>query len=156
MFDFRWANRLRPCGGFSGLFLFKIVRCAAERIGRRLEDAPRAGGRIGTVTGVHPGSRYGEMKVDPGLTAVTEFNEKPTLAEGWVNGGFFVCEPGVLGYLRESGLMQNTIVAFTESGNTARLLSKYRPEARIVASSRGVIVRGSTTVISISSPIMIV
>jgi pyruvate kinase len=26
-----------------------------------------------------------------------------------------------------------TIVAFTESGNTARLLSKYRPEARIVA-----------------------
>jgi pyruvate kinase len=27
----------------------------------------------------------------------------------------------------------HTIVAFTESGNTARLLSKYRPEARIVA-----------------------
>jgi len=26
-----------------------------------------------------------------------------------------------------------TIVAFTESGNTARLLSKYRPEARIIA-----------------------
>ena len=26
-----------------------------------------------------------------------------------------------------------TIVAFTESGNTARLISKYRPEARIVA-----------------------
>jgi pyruvate kinase len=26
-----------------------------------------------------------------------------------------------------------TIVAFTETGNTARLLSKYRPEARIVA-----------------------
>jgi pyruvate kinase len=26
-----------------------------------------------------------------------------------------------------------TIVAFTESGNTPRLLSKYRPEARIVA-----------------------
>jgi pyruvate kinase len=30
-------------------------------------------------------------------------------------------------------LQAQTIVAFTESGNTARLLSKYRPEARIVA-----------------------
>lgn len=47
------------------------------------------GGRTGTVTAVHPGSRYGEMKVDGGLSAVTEFNEKPTLADGWVSGGFF-------------------------------------------------------------------
>jgi pyruvate kinase len=30
-------------------------------------------------------------------------------------------------------LQAQTIVAFTESGNTARLISKYRPEARIVA-----------------------
>jgi glucose-1-phosphate cytidylyltransferase len=46
-------------------------------------------GRLGTVTGVHPGSRYGEMKVDRSAGQVTEFNEKPTLAEGWVSGGFF-------------------------------------------------------------------
>lgn len=45
-------------------------------------------GRIGTVTAVHPASRYGEMHVDG--DAVTEFNEKPTLATGWVNGGFFM------------------------------------------------------------------
>ena len=44
-------------------------------------------GRIGTVTGVHPASRYGEMHVDG--DAVSEFNEKPTLAAGWVSGGFF-------------------------------------------------------------------
>jgi len=48
----------------------------------------RAGGRIGTVTAVHPQSRYGEMHVADGR--VTEFNEKPTLATGWVNGGFFM------------------------------------------------------------------
>jgi glucose-1-phosphate cytidylyltransferase len=46
--------------------------------------------RIGTVTGVHPSSRYGEMHVDGG--AVVEFNEKPTLATGWVSGGFFMFE----------------------------------------------------------------
>ena len=50
------------------------------------------GGRLATVTGVHPGSRYGEMHVTDDLTAVEEFNEKPTLATGWVSGGFFVFE----------------------------------------------------------------
>lgn len=45
-------------------------------------------GRTATVTGVHPASRYGEMHVADGR--VTEFNEKPTLATGWVSGGFFV------------------------------------------------------------------
>ena len=53
----------------------------------QLLAAHRAGGRVGTVTGVHPASRYGEMHVEGNL--VTEFNEKPTLATGWVNGGFF-------------------------------------------------------------------
>ena len=48
----------------------------------------QAGGRLATLTGVHPSSRYGEMHVDG--DRVTEFNEKPTLADGWVNGGFFV------------------------------------------------------------------
>jgi len=49
-----------------------------------------AAGTIATVTGVHPGSRYGEMHVEQ--DTVVEFNEKPTLAEGWVNGGFFFFE----------------------------------------------------------------
>lgn len=49
--------------------------------------AHREGGRIGTVTGVHPASRYGEMHVEG--DRVSEFNEKPTLATGWVSGGFF-------------------------------------------------------------------
>jgi len=46
-----------------------------------------ASGLLGTVTGVHPASRYGEMHIDGQV--VTEFNEKPTLATGWVSGGFF-------------------------------------------------------------------
>lgn len=52
-------------------------------VGTHLEQ-----GRLGTVTGVHPTSRYGEMHVAGGV--VTEFNEKPTHATGWVSGGFFV------------------------------------------------------------------
>ena len=50
-------------------------------------EAHRRGGRIGTLTGVHPSSRYGELRNEDGQ--VVEFNEKPTLATGWVSGGFF-------------------------------------------------------------------
>jgi glucose-1-phosphate cytidylyltransferase len=57
----------------------------------------RAEGRIGTVTAVHPTSRYGEMVVDG--SSVTEFNEKPTVAEGWVNGGFFAFDRKFFEYL---------------------------------------------------------
>jgi glucose-1-phosphate cytidylyltransferase len=54
-------------------------------------------GRTGTVTGVHPTSRYGEMRVEDG--AVAEFNEKPTHPEGYVSGGFFAFEPTIFDYL---------------------------------------------------------
>ncbi len=51
-------------------------------------------GRMGTVTGVHPASRYGEMHVND--SSVVEFNEKPTLATGWVSGGFFMFDRGFI------------------------------------------------------------
>jgi glucose-1-phosphate cytidylyltransferase len=58
----------------------------------------RAHGRAATVTGVHPTSRYGEMKVGERGT-VLEFNEKPTVAEGVVSGGFFVFDRRVFSFL---------------------------------------------------------
>jgi glucose-1-phosphate cytidylyltransferase len=42
------------------------------------------------VTAVRPPGRFGEMRIDAG--AVTEFNEKPQATEGFINGGFFVCD----------------------------------------------------------------
>ncbi|RJK97870.1 glucose-1-phosphate cytidylyltransferase [Vallicoccus soli] len=46
-------------------------------------------GRAATVTGVHPTSRFGEIRVDDAASRVVEFNEKPAAA-GWVSGGFFL------------------------------------------------------------------
>lgn len=46
-------------------------------------------GKIGTVTGVRPPGRFGELRVE-GKGQATEFNEKPQVAEGLINGGFFV------------------------------------------------------------------
>ena len=59
----------------------------------------RSHDRIGTVTGVHPSSRYGEMRVEDGMVA--EFNEKPTTPEGFVSGGFFVFQREIFDYLTD-------------------------------------------------------
>jgi len=64
-----------------------------------LLDFHLAQGRIATVTGVHPTSRYGEMRVEGGRAV--EFNEKPTIAEGVVSGGFFVFQREVFDYLND-------------------------------------------------------
>jgi glucose-1-phosphate cytidylyltransferase len=51
----------------------------------------RAQKKMVTVTAVHPAARFGELSLTDGL--VTEFREKPQVQGGWINGGFFVCEP---------------------------------------------------------------
>jgi glucose-1-phosphate cytidylyltransferase len=43
--------------------------------------------KIGTILGVNPPSRFGEIRLDG--DQVTEFNEKPEFTEKWINGGFF-------------------------------------------------------------------
>ncbi len=62
-----------------------------------LLDFHRSHGRLATVTAVRPPARFGELIFDDDL--VTEFTEKPQVGEGWINGGFFVFEPGVFSYL---------------------------------------------------------
>lgn len=44
-------------------------------------------GKIGTLLGVHPPSRFGELKLEE--SQVIEFDEKPEFKEKWINGGFF-------------------------------------------------------------------
>jgi len=53
--------------------------------------------RYGTVLGVNPPSRFGELKVDG--AQVQEFAEKPKFIENWINGGFFFFHRNFLPYL---------------------------------------------------------
>lgn len=53
---------------------------------------------IGTITGVHPRSKYGQVRVDT-RSRVTQFMEKPSLRE-WVNGGFMVFKKKFFNYLK--------------------------------------------------------
>jgi glucose-1-phosphate cytidylyltransferase len=57
----------------------------------------RSHGRLATLTAVHPAARFGHLEVDG--DRVVEFSEKPQTKEGWINGAFFVLEPGVLNYI---------------------------------------------------------
>ena len=57
----------------------------------------RSHGKLITVTAVHPPARFGALELDG--NQVTCFNEKHQLREGWINGAFFVLEPGVFDYI---------------------------------------------------------
>jgi glucose-1-phosphate cytidylyltransferase len=59
----------------------------------------REHGKLATMTGVAPPSRFGVIKQDG--SRVVEFDEKTGPSAGVVNGGFFVLEPGFLDYVQE-------------------------------------------------------
>lgn len=64
-----------------------------------LVDFHRSHGKLITITSVRPPARFGELVVEG--EQVTSFQEKPQAAGGYINGGFFVCEPGVFDYVSE-------------------------------------------------------
>lgn len=75
----------------------------------------RRRGRLATVTAVRPPARFGGLSL-AGEAAV-RFDEKPQIGEGWINGGFFVLEPQVLGYIEDD-------LALWERGPLERLASE--------------------------------
>jgi glucose-1-phosphate cytidylyltransferase len=64
----------------------------------RLLDFHHKSGKVLTVTGVHPPSRFGEIVTENG-GLITEFNEKPQTVGGRISGGFFVCNKKIFDYL---------------------------------------------------------
>jgi glucose-1-phosphate cytidylyltransferase len=57
----------------------------------------RSHGKLATLTAVRPTARYGHIEFEG--NRVAQFNEKPQTSEGWINGAFFVLEPGVFDYI---------------------------------------------------------
>jgi glucose-1-phosphate cytidylyltransferase len=54
-------------------------------------------GKIGTILGINPPSRFGELDIDG--TSVAEFREKPAFLDAWINGGYFFFKREFLDYL---------------------------------------------------------
>jgi glucose-1-phosphate cytidylyltransferase len=57
----------------------------------------RGHGRLATLTAVRPPARFGHLELDG--DRIAEFSEKPQAGEGWINGAFFVLEPGIFDYI---------------------------------------------------------
>jgi glucose-1-phosphate cytidylyltransferase len=54
---------------------------------------------LATLTAVQPPGRFGALVLDDEQGLIASFHEKLRGDGGWVNGGFFVLEPGVLEYV---------------------------------------------------------
>ena len=63
---------------------------------RKLLAFHKSHGKLATMTGVRPPSRFGEMIMQG--NQVVEFNEKPQATGGLINGGFFVFNRKVFRY----------------------------------------------------------
>ena len=80
-----------------------------------LLDFHESHGRLATVTTIRPLSRFGVMDMTE-EGAVEQCREKP-LTDDYVNGGFFVFEPGVFDYLdNECVLEQAPLEALAKDG----------------------------------------
>ena len=60
--------------------------------------------KVGTLTGVHPWSKYGTVDIDKEYT-VTKFREKPILKD-WINGGFFVFKKKIFDYIKGDCMLE--------------------------------------------------
>lgn len=63
----------------------------------RLLEFHRKHGKMATLTAVRPTARFGHLELRGEM--VREFSEKLQTKEGWINGGFFVLEPGIFKYI---------------------------------------------------------
>jgi glucose-1-phosphate cytidylyltransferase len=58
-------------------------------------------GKICTMTAIQATSRFGVIKMQED-GAINSFEEKPADSGTWINGGFFVLEPGIAKYLPDN------------------------------------------------------
>lgn len=68
---------------------------------RELIEFHQSQNRLATITAVQPPGRFGLLQIED--TQVLSLQEKPRGDGGWVNGGFFVLEPGVFDYIEGDG-----------------------------------------------------
>lgn len=63
-------------------------------------DFHKKHGKLMTVTAIQPEGRYGILDFEND-SKVNGFLEKPKGEGGWINGGFFVCDPKVIDYIND-------------------------------------------------------
>jgi glucose-1-phosphate cytidylyltransferase len=91
-------KRLAPYIGSSTFMLTWCDGLADVDLGRLLAFH-QSHGKLATVTAVRAPARFGYLELE--REQVTGFREKPAAGDGWINGAFFVLEPGIFDYIRD-------------------------------------------------------
>ena len=92
------GGRLKRIAQFlDGTFLFTYGDGVSNVDVRQSIEFHRQQGRLATITAVQPAGRFGALDIEG--QRITRFAEKPPGDGSWVNGGFFILEPGVLDYI---------------------------------------------------------
>jgi glucose-1-phosphate cytidylyltransferase len=89
-------KRLSPYVG-DGTFMLTWGDGVSDVDLAKLLEFHRSHGKLATLTAVRPPARFGHLSLED--EKVREFSEKPQIGEGWINGAFFVLEPGVFEYI---------------------------------------------------------
>ena len=84
-------------------FISKFFNCSSNINLKKLLNFHKKSKKKITLTAVHPPARFGELSISKGI--VTNFEEKPQLQKGWINGGFFVVEPEFLKLIGNKNIM---------------------------------------------------
>lgn len=95
--------RLKPNLVSGGTFMLTYGDGVSDLDIAKLLAFHRAHGRLATVTAVRPPVRFGELDLEG--DRVRQFQEKPQAGEGWINGGYFVFEPGVFDFIRDDATL---------------------------------------------------
>lgn len=66
---------------------------------KQLIDFHGAQRTLATLTAVQPPGRFGAISLKHDQNIIMSFREKPEGDGAWINGGFFVLEPGVIDYI---------------------------------------------------------
>jgi len=72
---------------------------------------------LATMTSVQLASRFGILEIDD-EERVIQFKEKPKENEALINGGFFICEPDILNYIKNDSTTfeKDPLATLTEDG----------------------------------------
>ena len=86
---------LAYCDGVSNIDIQDMLRFHEEK------------GKVATVAGVRPISRFGELQVDGDL--VTRFSKGAHMGSGWIDGGFFVFNRRIFDYLDDTSWLSGDV-----------------------------------------------
>jgi glucose-1-phosphate cytidylyltransferase len=94
------GSRIKQAAGYTGkepFFLTYGDGVSDVNIDSLLQSHKKSG-KLLTVTAVQPDGRFGVLDINSN-GEVSNFNEKPSGEGGWINGGFFVCEPELYDFI---------------------------------------------------------